>query len=860
MLRKHYTFLILTLTLALMTNAMTAQSPNTISLNKGWRFAPANALPASSEGDLGKNIKTEGYPTNLPNTALNALHENSAIEDPFYRDNEKRLAWLERSEWVFEKTFDVPADALKSNHIELILKGLDTYADVYVNDNLVIKGSNMFLTYQKDIRNLLKETGNTLKIYFFSAVQKDKVRADNNFVDLPAIPENTRVFSRKAGFHYGWDWGPRLVTCGVQDASLHCWSDVKITDALFIKEGLNSQNATIKTKMTVQADHDMTTNISVSFDSTYNTTQKILLSAGENEVEMEVNIPNPKLWWTHNLGTPYLYNVKMSVGTEGGVKAEKNLKYGIRTIELVQEKDAKGESFFFRLNGLPIFSKGANMIPLHVFQERVKPEFQDHILQSAVDANMNMLRVWGGGIYQPDDFYQKCDEKGLLVWQDFMFACAMYPGDEVFLDNVRAEATEQVIRLRNHACLALWCGNNEINEAWHNWGWQPRFNPDQKDYIWKSYTDLFQKMLPNIVQEFGNGTQYHESSPRYGRYDKRSYTEGDNHDWFVWHDEKPFEHFEQKIPRFMSEYGFQSLPDWTTLLSFTKPEDRNLESEVMTIHQKHPKGNAIMKKYIAKDYPNPRSFEDFTYLSQLVQAEGISKAIEAQRRSMPHCMGSLYWQLNDVWPAASWSSMDNFGRWKALHYAAKSAYDNILISPVMTKDSFLVHIVNDYPTNIEGELFVYVTDFEGRTTFMEGRTKIIAANASQMAHGIALKTMLNEQNPRTAYISITFKPKDKTPITRTAYFVPPKELSLIKNAQIIKDISGTKDGYLIRLRSNVLVKNAYLSTTVEGHFDRNYLDILPGQDFVFHFKTKASMPEVLDNLKIKSLADVLITP
>jgi beta-mannosidase len=831
-------------------------------LNDGWHFQSSVALVSKNSNDLGQAISSEGYSTKLPNTVLNALHENGVIEDPFYRSNESRLQWLEKKDWIFEKSFDASTEMLTAQHTELILKGLDTYAEVYLNDALLFNADNMFRTWKSDVRSYLKPKGNLLKIYFTSPIQKEKSAADNSYVDFPDVSgSGTRMYSRKAQFHYGWDWGPRLVTCGVQNAEIFSWSGVKLTDVFVKQISVTKQKAQLQAQVSIEADADKKMTLSLDFGNQHYT-QDVFLSAGANMAYLDMTILNPELWWTHNLGEPHLYTVKTTLNPVGltgknDIIAQNSMKYGLRTIELVQEKDAKGTSFFFRLNGEPIFAKGANLIPLHFFQEKVTSEMTEQTLESAKKSNMNMLRVWGGGIYQTDEFYNKCDEKGILIWQDFMYACAMYPGDDNFVQNARLEAVEQVQRLRNHSCLALWCGNNEINEAWNNWGWQPRFNPDQKAFIWKAYQEVFQKMLPEVVTQNANGTAYYESSPRYSRYNPKSFTEGDNHDWFVWHDEKPFEHFEENVPRFMSEYGFQSFPDWRTIESFTDINDRELESKVMLDHQKHPKGNALIKKYMDRSFQKPKNFEDFTYISQLVQADGIGRAIEAQRRAKPYCMGSLYWQMNDVWPVASWSSMDNKGHWKALQYAAREAFADVLLSPKVLKDSLSVSLINDKKTTVEGDFFIYVMDFAGKVLYMDGRYKALEPNSNVVGYTNRIAAMLQGNSPNETLIVVTFKPKfglEET-VQRTFFLVPPKDLILKRDVKVLKEVKPVEGGYKIRLRSSSLLKNAILSVNAEGWFDKNYQDIVPNQDYNIFLKTNATLFEVVNSLKIRSLID-----
>jgi beta-mannosidase len=830
-----------------------AQTTRIVSLNEDWHFQPASILSPPKDKDLGQNINPDGYKTQLPNTALNALFENGAIEDPFYRTNEERLQWLEKKDWVFEKTFDADEKLLKKEKIDLILRGVDTYADVYLNDVLIQKTDNAFRTWRLEVKNLLKHKGNVLKFLFTSPLSKEKILADDALVDYPDVYNTTRVYTRKPQYQYGWDWGPRFVSCGLQSAELQSWDMLRLEDTHIKQVKLTRERADMEAHLTVfsTADTSATVNI-VANGKTFS--RLFYVNKGSNEVNFEFEILYPSYWWSHDLGTPFLYTIEVNIENHATIFDQKKVKIGLRTLELVTEKDAKGESFYFKLNGYPIFAKGANYIPENIFLERVKHEHHLRTIQSAVDANMNMLRVWGGGVYETDDFYNICDEKGLLVWQDFMYACAMYPGDEKFLQNAEIEAVEQVKRLRNHPSIALWCGNNEINEAWHNWGWQPRFNPDQKEYIWNAYKTLFNKILPTAVKENASQTAYWESSPRLGRYNDKSYTEGDSHDWFVWHDERPFEHFEQKIPRFMSEYGFQSFPEWRTIESFTKPEDRELTSEVMLLHQKHPKGNQLIKKYMAQYFKVPKTFKDFVYVSQLLQAEGIGKAIEAQRRAKPYCMGTLYWQLNDVWPVASWSSIDNFGRWKALHHKVKEVYQPVLLSPVITKDEFQVYIVNDSLV-VGGNLRIHVYDFTGKNLLVDGKEVVVKTNSSELQYSISIKNMLADLgSPQNVYVVLTLLQEGKAPIERVVYLVPPKDLELMK-MNIIKEVSPIEGGFQVKLKAAYLMKNVYLYANTEGVFDKNYFDILPNREAVIVYKTTAKFDDFVNSLEVRSLVD-----
>ncbi len=865
MIRTSILIILSSFFIVFFTKVNMAQNVISISLNDNWHFKPTlPILSPPTKEDLGRNLNPAGYPTYLPNSALNALRENAVLDDPFYGTNEKKLQWLEKQNWLFEKHFNVDLEVLKNEKIELILRGVDTYADVYVNDVLILKADNMFRTWQADIKTALKENDNVLKIAFTSPVNIEKIKAAQSPVDYPDVYNTTRNYTRKAQFHYGWDWGPRFVSCGLQKAELLVWSKAKMRDVFIKQVKVTPDSAILQGQISIQSTQKVDAKLRLSVNGT-TFYQNAALTEGDNVVNIDAHILNPKLWWSHDLGTPFLYDVDVQLSFEDGFSEQIKKNIGIRTVELVTEKDEKGAAFYFKLNGKRLFAKGANYIPQHIFQEKVKRADNLKTIESAVSANMNMLRVWGGGIYETDDFYQICDEKGILIWQDFMYACAMYPGDKAFLDNAKAEAIEQVKRLRNHPSIALWCGNNEINEAWHNWGWQPRFNPDQKEIIWTAYQALFNKILPDAVSQYTDKTSYWESSPSLGRYNNKSYTEGDSHDWFVWHDEKPFEHYEQRVPRFMSEYGFQSFPEWQTIETFTLPEERELTSEVMLLHQKHPKGNQLIKKYMEWDYQTPKSFKDFVYVSQLLQAHGIGKAIEANRRAKPYCMGTLYWQLNDVWQVASWSSIDNFGRWKALQYKAQEVFQNVLISPVVEKDFLRVHVVND-SAGFKSDLSIQSFNFNGKKIFEDTKNIDVQTDTSGEFYNVSLKELVKlEDSTSNVYVVLTLKQGDSILSKRVAYLVRPKELKLVKQ-EILKEINPTDGGFLLKLKCPTLCKNVFLSChiapsnrgdaeSVNGVFENNYFDILPNEEKVIFYKTKASADDIVRGFEIKSLVD-----
>jgi beta-mannosidase len=514
-----------------------------------------------------------------------------------------------------------------------------------------------------------------LEIIFHSSEKKSKELYEN--YSIKKLPGEERIMTRKAQYHFGWDFAPRFITCGIwKDVELIAWDNFKISTISFQTDSLKNDVAYMTARIEAESTEHSLFHISVSDNALGNTivNAQTEIDEGENDLQFQFTINNPKLWWCNGEGEPYLYNLLVEATDSSGQKNSVEIKTGVRTIEVFQVPDSVGKSFYFKLNGKPVFMRGANYIPQDVFLNRVTNEKYISLLSDVKNANMNMLRVWGGGIYEKEKFYSLCDEKGILVWQDFMFACGMYPFDKSFLENVKEEAEQNVNRLSCHPCIALWCGNNESNEGWHRWGWHNDYDSLQRIEIWNGYQKLFNEILPAAVKKYSN-TFYWESSPEFGRGDVRHTKEGDAHNWFVWHDCEPFENYEKKVPRFMTEFGFQSLPDMQTLKSFCPDSELTISSATMKVHQKHLRGFAIINAYMQKKYGSiPKSFSDYVVQSQQLQSDGICLGIKAHLNAKPYCMGSLFWQLNDCWPSVSWSAIDCYGRKKKLYYDAAKLF------------------------------------------------------------------------------------------------------------------------------------------------------------------------------------------
>ena len=760
----------------------------------------------------------------VPGNIHSDLLENKLIEHPFIGNNEEKLQWISKTDWDYKTTFLVDRKTLQKRHIELSFEGLDTYASVFLNDSLILKTNNAFREFQVEVKSILKAENELRIVFENTSISEDKEKNSLKYT----LPEGNRIFTRKAQFQYGWDWGPKLNTSGIwRPIKLTAWNDYKIENINIIQNTLTDSIASLIVEI---ADSNFSKDV-LNYEVYINDT---LQFQKPEKPEIPITIKNPKRWWPHNLGEPYLYDIKVVVRNGKTILDSVLVKKGLRTIDLITEKDSIGESFYFKVNDVPVYAKGANYIPQNSMQNQVTNAHYEKLLNDVVDANMNMLRVWGGGIYENDIFYDLCDEKGILVWQDFMFACAMYPGDQDFLENVQEEATQNVKRLRNHASIALWCGNNENAEGWNRWGWQADRSEHEKEEIWSYYLKVFDSILPNTVDKLTD-TDYWESSPKYGRGNPKYKFEGDAHDWWIWHDAYPFEHLEENVPRFMSEFGFQSFPSYEAIKYINQSDLINISANSFQSHQKHSRGFQLIREYMERDFSVPEKAEDYVYMSQLLQAYGITKGIEAQRRAKPYNMGTLYWQLNDCWPVVSWSSIDFFGKWKALHYKAKHSFEDVLVSSKVENNILRTYVINDDFESHSGELSVKILDFEGNPLYQFSKSIILESNASQLQHQVNLEAfkldaskvvvVSNFNNSQSLY-----------------YLVKPKALKL-KQGDIEQKITKTDIGFSIELSSKTLQKDVFLYSDEKGHFLDNYFDLLPNETKIVVFQTKSKTIE-----------------
>jgi beta-mannosidase len=803
---------LLSLTAATAQSQTRLGSTHRITIATGWQFR-----------EVGKE---DWRPATVPGCVHTDLLNNKLIDDPFYRDNEQKQQWIGKTDWEYQTTFSVTPGILARDNIDLVFEGLDTYANVFLNDASLLNADNMFRTWRTDCKRLLRPGANTLRIRFRSPINEVlPLMAKLNY-QLPAgndQGEKTSPHTRKAPYQFGWDWGPRFVTSGIwRPVSLEAWDKARVEDLHILPKQVTAAAASLTAEVEVVANSNASATIILDnlTDKNVAAKREVNLAPGSNRVALDFVVARPALWWPNGLGAHPLYTFKARL----------------------------------LINGVPVFAKGANWIPADSFPTRISKDKYRQLLESVRDTNMNMLRVWGGGIYERNDFYELCDEMGILVWQDFMFGCSLYPGDQAFLDNVRQEAIDNVKRLRNHPSIVIWVGNNEIESGWFHWGWKDQLPAK----LWDDYLKIFYGVLPEVCSSLDPYRPYWPSSPSSKlEDDPESQKMGDLHYWQVWHASLPFSEYEKQFPRFMSEYGFQSFPQLETVNTYTVPADHDIKSPVMMAHQRHPRGNQLIREYMLREYPEPKDFESFLYVSQVLQAEGIKVGAEHLRRIMPHNMGSLFWQIDDCWPVASWSSIDYTGRWKALQYYARRFYSEILVSPHEGNGNINVFVVSDRLQTAAAQLNLSLFDFEGNKLWSEQKDIEVAPLNSKSYFTVSLNTLLAGKDPKAVFLFTEVLVDGKRVSSNEHFFQPYKNLSLPR-PQIKTDVVPVRGGFTVTLSADKFARAVYLSApNYTGFFADNYFDLIPGQKVEVEFRTGAAiaLSDFRNKLKIRTMAD-----
>lgn len=811
---------------------LTARAGDTserIRLDHGWMFSQAGS---------GKWMTAT-----VPGTVHQDLLAHQLIPNPFWATNEQLVQWVENEDWEYKTVFSVTPEQLARDGAMLTFEGLDTYADVYLNGALLLKADNMFVGYDVPVKDVLREGENRLYIRFRSPIKETLPQWVTNGFDYPADNDHAEkrlsVFTRKAPYSYGWDWGIRMVTCGIWRPVTLRFYDVAVIGDFHVKQrSLTDRQAELTNEIELTNASYGSKDLLIKAIASYKGTtcaeaeQTTVLNPGTNRYDIPLTIDKPVRWMPNGWGEPALYDFTVLVMHKGDTIASAHHRIGLRTVRLVNEKDEHGESYYFEVNGIPMFAKGANYIPNDILLPSMTDERYVTLFRDIKEAHMNVIRVWGGGTYEDDRFYDLADENGILIWQDFMFGCTIYPADPVFLKRVADEADYNIRRLRNHACLAMWCGNNEVLEGLKFWGWQSRYAPEVYEQFNRNYDRLFRTLLPAKVKEWDEGRFYIHTSPYFANWGRPdSWNIGDSHNWGIWYGKKPFESVDTEIGRFQSEFGFESFPEMKTIATFADSADYAIDSDVMKAHQKSTMGNDLIRTYMERDFIVPERFEDFVYVGLVLQGQGMRHCFEAHRRNRPYCMGTLYWQLNDSWPVVSWSGIDYYGNWKALHYQARRAFAPVIISTIHEQGNLNVYVVSDrLDDEKDVTLDMTLMDFNGRKVARTSVKASIPANSSNKVYGRQLDGWVGEVQRKNCLLLSVLKDKKGYELARDVhYFLPTKDLNLPRT-KVYSRLKVTDGRCELILSSPQLAKDVFVQVPYQGaRFTDNFFDLLPGE-------------------------------
>ena len=822
-----------------------SESVNTIDLNGAWKFK------ATGESEWRDAL--------VPGTIHEDLIRAGRLDDPYFRDNELDAQWVEKEEWEYQRTFTVDDAFLKRDKILLDCRGLDVICDIYLNTILIASTQNMFIEYEFDVKPYLQAGTNTIRTVFRSVLEWNRKQAcadprvtwgSGNAVTNDAL-KGLFYYSRKEASDFGWDWGIRLLSCGIWKSIRLLGFDTGRITQLEVRQNLeNSDKAILFVSAETETYGEGNYNIAVDI-----TLQDKIIARSEMHVSNgmgkdTIRIPEPELWWPNGLGEQPLYIVRAVLKNNELPINTRQVRIGLRTVELVCEKDDHGETFGIKINGELIFCKGANWIPADAMPGRLTEKRYIHLLQSCIDANMNMIRLWGGGLYEPDIFYEFCDENGLLIWHDFMFASGPYLATEPYLENIKEEIKNVVLRRRHHPSIALWCGNNESE---HNMAGGQKWIEQNPAINWDEYDKIFYNVIPETAALYDPDRPYWPSSPhhpldREQRNPDYKTTSGNAHTYDVWGGSYRFsEYSDMGKYRFVAEFGFQSLPHLQTINAFTAPEDRYFPSVILDHHNfagrkpNQNQGNVRIIQYATDMFRVPTNIDHWVSVTQILQGEGMKMGCEAMRQNYPHSTGSLYWQLNDNWPVISWSSIDYFGRWKALHYMSKHFFNPVLVSGVVKEGQVFVYGTNDLLQGKTCRLEWVLFRFDG--TEVERGIKMINLfpNTSILIDSIDFSDYIDEdpalvtyrkesyRNRLNFFLSLRLWQENSLLSSNIVTFVPPKYWPL-KEPEIEYRLTN-EDG-----KTKIVLTSANFAAYVElgvkdnyARFSSNFFHLLPGE-------------------------------
>lgn len=797
----------------------------------------------------------------VPGSVLAQLLEEGMTEDPYWRTNEYKARELFREDYEYSYSFAASKQVLSADEISLVFEGIDTIADIYLNDKLLGRAKDMHRVWSFDVKDCLQEE-NELRVYLHSPIayieNKDK-DSDITYSSTGSMAGNGWL--RKAHYMFGWDWGPQLPDEGIwRDVYIEYASVAKLKE-VHIRQYHGADQVTVDLECPVKffRDEDLEIQVNIKEPGGRSFTQSI---QAERDNKIKLLIQDPMLWWPNGYGSQPLYQAEVLLKKGEEVLDKKEYRIGLRTITVSTEKDQWGNEFAFVVNGQKIFAMGANYIPEDNILSRLNRQRSEGLIRDCAEANFNCIRIWGGGYYPPDYLYDACDRYGILVWQDLMFACNVYVLDEDFEENILAETRDNVIRIRHHACLALWCGNNEMEWLWNGGGRLKGHHPRYKaDYI-----KIFEMLLPRETKKYDDQTFYWLSSPSSGGSfdDPNDWQRGDNHYWDVWHSNKPFTEYRSYYFRFCSEYGFQSFPHKKTIDSFSLKEDRNIFSEVMESHQKNGQANTKIFSYISGYYKYPKDMESIAYISQILQLKAIQYGVEHWRRNWGRCMGSLYWQLNDCWPVASWASIDYYGRWKALHYGAKRFYARFMASAceeeeLSTKIAYYVH--NESFQNRKAALEISLIDKDFAVLHQEWVDTENQAFETKAVKNVDFSEWIkDDEQRRRVFARYRLIEEGQYVSTGITMFVKPKYFQY-SIPQYEVQVREDSERFYLRVKADTFANYVELYLTeADCVFSDNYFDITEKEGVEVTVE-KSQLPsgftaeEIKSQLRIKSVAE-----
>lgn len=845
----------------------TVRAATESTLHAAWRF---RLLPGTTAA-YDHPQAAQWHPAKVPGMVQTDLLAAGLIDNPDVRDHQAELQWIGLADWQYRTRFKVDAATRRHDHVELLFRGLDTFAEVRLNGHKLLDADNMFRHWRVDARPWLREGDNTLTVTLHSPIAalqpwlQDQPHVlpgefDSAFGDEPEGRQSAN-YVRKAAYQYGWDWGPRYVTEGIwKPVVLQAWNDLRLSDFHVAQPHVDAKVAHLRADFQLRSDHAGKAHLDVAWTAPDGRHGKVardvVLRKGRHTYAVPLSIEQPQRWWPAGYGKQNLYRFHGRVSRDGKVLARIDTRTGLRSVEFDQQRDQWGHRFALVVNDVPVFAKGANVIPPDMFPNRVTHGRLAHMLTSARDVNMNMLRIWGGGYYLDDDFYTLADKLGILIWQDFMFGGAIPPYDKAFADNTRIEAAQQVRRLRGHPSIVVWAGNNEVQGSWQNWedrqAFKKTISDSERQRIVAGMHTLFDHVLRDVVTQLEPEVPYRASSPGsdYGTAFNAT-DNGDSHYWAVWSGGAPIGKYLSVTPRFASEYGLQALPSLHTIKAFTRPGDRSLDSKVMRAHQRFAGGNERLMHYIRRYYGEPKDFVATVYLSQVMQAEGIQLAAEHLRASRPHAMGSLYWQLNDVWPGITWSSIDYHGRWKALQYHARRFYAPVRVVAIRHDGKTRVHVVSDRTRPFDATLRMRVMGMDGKLARQSEQVIHVDDLASVDAGTHDDVALLGGADPAHAFAVFDLIRDGKRVSRHLVYFDKAKNLDLPDPGL---EATLSADGKRVTVHANKLARAVWIDFgDHDAQLSDNAFDLLPGESVTLAVDSKATASALRAGLSVRSL-------